>query len=270
MSLSPPLKSQLFSEADCPPKGQKIRPPRGMGARVFAWLWGEFPNTHQPKTIAREARTPYEGTKKWLARNNGGHVIDAGNGWYRARATVHLLKRLGFSPIQVHGLQVMLKSRVGGSPPRLQGHVSLRADGVGKGDWRGRLLTVQVTPTGCLVSIRASMQPFGVPEFVELAAFLEGCANGGSVTVENIEFNTDCDADVVRIAGAQALSIQGVRDAAVKAYNKEAMGVLRFEGQFRRLDAPMAEIVKVLNEIATPPEAYRADLAPPDSFGEVA
>lgn len=260
------LTSQLFSEAECPPKGQKKRPFSGVGGRVYGHLYGQFPNVQQPKTIAREAKAPYEGAKKWLNRNEGVWVVDTGAGWYRARATVQLMRNLGFSPIQAHGIQVLIKSRDGGLPPRLEGHVWSRADGTGKGEWRERPLTVQATADGALVSIRASMKPFSVAEFCELAAWLEGCANGGEVLVKNIEFNSDADHHVVRIAGAGALSVGAVREAMVKAYNKRVTGVLRFEACFHRLDAPLSEILRVLNEFATPPSSYVPPLTPADGW----
>lgn len=148
LSPAPGLTGSLFSEAACPPKGHGKRPPSGVGLRVLQVLYEEFPAPLQPKFISARARTPYPGTKKWLTRNEGVWVVCiSGGGWYRARATLALLRRVGLEPLKVHALQLMVKSLGGGSPPQLQGlgtpHKTADGQVVRKTEWNGRLVTVQ-------------------------------------------------------------------------------------------------------------------------------
>lgn len=267
------LTGSLFSEAACPPKGQQKRPPSGVGLRVLQTLYDEFPAPLQPKLIAAQARVPYEGAKKWLQRNDGTWVVRvSGGGWYRARATLALLRRVGLEPLKVHALQVMVKSLSGGTPPQLQGLGTAKktADGqvVRKADWNGRTVTVQPGPRGALVSVRASTHPISIPLFNELSAWLHGLATPGTVTVQDFDLNVDGADHRLKVSGAQAMSLGGFQGSLLKVYNKQVIHATRIEACFHRVNLDLPEVARVLNELATPP--YEPGLFPPVDPWEVA
>jgi hypothetical protein len=266
MSSNPTLTGSLFSEAECPPKGRKIRPPRGVGLRALQVLYDEFPNPRRPKDLAREARTPYEGTKKWLTRNKGVWVMESpSSGWYRARATLALLRRIGLEPPRVHALQLLCKSPDGGTPPQLQGlgHKRVLRDGTvqREADWNGRKVTVQAGPDGALVSIRASTDPIPVPLFSELAAYLHGLCTPGTVVVKGFDLGIDTANHRLAAAGVEAVTLYGFQGDLLKVYNKRCIQATRLEACFHRIDLPMSEVARVLNELATP--TYDPTFPPP-------
>ena len=266
-NLSPAggLTGSLFSEAACPPKRQGIRPPSGVGLRVLQILYEEFPAPLQPKFISARARTPYPGTKKWLTRNDGLWVVQVSTGgWYRARATLQLLRRVGLEPLKVHALQLMVKSLGGGSPPQLQGlgTPTKTADGqvVRKTEWNGRMVTVQAGPHGALVSVRASTNPISIPLFNELAAWLHGLATPGTVTVQDFDLNVDGANHRLKVSGAESVSLGGFQGGLLKIYNKQVIDATRIEACFHRVNLGLPEVARVLNELATPP--YEPGLFP--------
>lgn len=279
------LNSQLFSEAACPPKGQKNRPPSGVGLRVLRVLWDEFPRPFQPKQVAYLAQTPHEGTKKWLQRNEGtwvaregvvhtpfGRLDNGGGGWYRARATLQLLRKRGWDPLAVHALQMLVKSLGGGTPPQLGGLGTPRklADGTvqRETEWNGRKVTIQPGAHGALVSIRASQEPISIPLFNELSAWLHGLATPGTVMVQNFDLATDSQTHQVRVAGAESLSLAGFHGSLLKVYHKRSLEVTRVEACFHRVNLDLGEVGRLLNELATPP--YSPGLFPSLDPREVA
>lgn len=233
-----------------------------MGLRVLQVLYDEFPSPLQPKVAAAMARTPYEGTKKWLQRSEGHWVVNVqDSGWYRARATLHLLRRIGLEPLRVHALQCVLKSLGGGSPPQAQGlgFASPAADGqvIRRADWYGRAVTVQPGPDGALLSLRASTNPIPIPLFNELAAWLQGLATPGTVTVLGFDLNVDADEHRLKVAIAGdargSISLGGFQSGLLKVYSKQVIDATRIEACFHRVDLDLPEVARLLNELGTPP-----------------
>lgn len=264
MSLADPLTSQFFSEAACPARGQKRSPPRGVGLRALQFLRGEFPNPWPPKMVARMIRQGSEATRKALQRMSGRFVVAVPGRMYRAMADAQLLRRIGLEPYKVHGLQFRLVSPNGGSPPALAGLGSARstADGqeVRHAEALGRRVVVQA---GGLVSVRASTEPFTVPEFAELAAWLEGLAGGGRVDVLSMDVNVDVENHRLRVSGAESISLQAARAGLWKVYNKRVIAATRIEACVHRVDMSLQEVSRVLQEFTSPP----LDLPSPPSDG---
>lgn len=267
------LKSQLFSEASCPPKGQKKRPPHGVGLRALQVLYDEFPTPLQPKMVSALARTPLEGTKKWLARSEGTWTVKvSAGGWYRARATLQLLRRIGIEPLHVHALVLFVKSLAGGTPPQLAGLGKgvQTADGqtVRKADWYGRPITIQPGPAGALVSIRASTQPISIPLFNELAAWLYGLATPGTVEVKDFDLAADTANHRLKLSGLTSMTLGSFHGSLLKVYDKRVIEATRIEACFHRVNLDIGEVGRLLNELATPP--YEPGLFPPRDAWEVA
>lgn len=251
MSPHNPLTSQLLLEAHCPPLGQKKRPLHGAALRVVAVLYQAFNGSMTPKQIAPLAQVSHANAKKILTRNEGVWVKRTMPGFYRAYATTRLLRRIGLEPYTVHGIQCLVVSPTGGLPPRLRGLGTERRQADGEVHQRtafhGRTVTVQA---GGLVSVRATMQPFPVPEFLELCAWIEGLAIGGEVRVVKLELNVDVPDWRLRIDGASAMTLSNVKDGLWKAYQKREAAVLRFEAAPSRLSLSLGEVARVLHEFS--------------------
>lgn len=261
MSPSRELTSQLFSEAACPPKGQKNRPLRGVGLRLVQVLRREFPQPMQPKELATTTRQSHEGTKKWLQRNEGVHVTSELRGWYRARADLRLLRQIGLEPYKVHAIKVRIVSRIGGTTPRPGGQfrAELLRDGQVQhvAEFKGRRVTWQA---GNMVSVRSSTQPFTVPEFTELAAWLEGIANGAEVRLDDFDLGIDTESHRLKIAGmsrkqitAQSLTLGGFAGGLWKIYNKQVIQATRLEACLHRVDLSVKEAAGLLHELSVEP-----------------
>lgn len=237
----------------------------------------------QPKRIAEEASVNYEACKQWLRRNNGVHVVNEGNGWYRARGTLQLLKKLGFSPLHAHNVKVKipatLKSLAGGLSPsasRLEGlgRVDAKDPNTRHSEWHGHALTVQgMRGGGHYVHLEASAAALAPEEFVEFSAWLQGLAYPETPMLDQVDFNVDVQDHRLKISGAQSVQLGDWTSAYVKAYNKDVLGVARIEACYHRLDAPFHEVARMLHDLASPPRleevGYRPELLPPAHDGEV-
>lgn len=285
MSLIRTLKSQLFSEAECPPQGHVKRPQGRVAIRTLAVLYAEFPNPQQPKMLATAARVEYEACKKWLQRATGSWVVNVPDkehhptGWYRARATLKLLRNLGMDPLGIHRVEVVMPAPVSlarGVPPRLAGLGTPhpRDPNTRTTEWNGHHVTLQGhNDGGHTVKVRSSTKPFSASEFVELAAWLDGLAAPAKCILTDCDLNIDGKEHRYRFSGAQSQQLGDWTAAYVKAYNKQAIGATRIEYCFHRLDIGLSEAARLLNELATPPPpesfAYRPELMPVPGGQEV-
>lgn len=264
--MSPPsaLTSQFFLEASSPRKGQRKRPLRGDGLRIMQQLRPVFPQPMTPKEIRTVVPgVSYESVKKWLQRNEGQHVVKVAHGWYRARADAQLLRKLGIEPLKVHAIQALLKSRDGGLPPALEGLGSPRTTKDGQAirvaEYEGRVVTVQA---GGMVSVRASKDPFSVPEFGRLAAWLEGLTGGGSCELQGFDLNVDVDEHRLRMGGMKTLSLGGFAHGLLKIYDKQERQATRIEACVHGVKLDVQEAAAIIGQLSSPPEWY----APPDTF----
>ena len=248
------LTSQLFSEAACHREGQKKCPSKGVGTRVLQLLYDEFPNPLQPRLISRLAKAPYPGTKKWLTRNEGLHVVNIGNGFYRAKATWNLLKRIGIEPITVHGIGARIESLRGGSPPQIEGQGTVLPNGDVVAEFHGRRVTMQRTKDGGVwVQCRATTDPLSVPAFAEFSAWLKGLANGRPVKMEQWELSVDPEDHRMRLDGVQAVTLRGFTDHLWKIYNKSVTKATRIESCWHRLDMKPDEAAALLHAVTSRP-----------------
>lgn len=246
------MNSDFFSEAECPPKGQKKGPSSGVGVLVMQYLRSEFPNVCTPKMVSAATGQEHEAVKKWLQRNHGTWVTRKTRGWYRARADTRLLGRIGMDPLKVHALQVSL-SPSQGRPPAIEGQRD--SSGQINAQWQGRKLTAQPQADGGLfVSLRASTDPMDIPTFGQFTAWLYGVAGGGAVRIKSFDLATDTQNHLMRMRGAESMELGDFHGATVKLYNKQVIDATRLETCFHRLDLGVAEAANILNGIVQRPE----------------
>lgn len=246
-------------EAECPRKGHFKRPLRGGPLKIMQYLYSEFPSPATPKQIATGTGVSYEAVKKWLQRNQGPwRVVQDLRGWYRAWATPKLLQGIGLEPMKVHALQIQMSPN-GGGPPQIEGQRD-------KADFRGRPVTLQASKGGVLVSVRASTEPFSPEEFQDLVAYLEGLGRGCDLSVLSVDFGVDVKDHVLRIRGAESLSLHAWNQGYLKAYNKQIIQATRFEACFHRLDLRPEEVTGILQGIGERPSVFEPE--PPSSSGE--
>lgn len=257
------VDSRFFLEAECPRKGHSLRPLRGGPLKIMQHLYNEFPSLQQPKQISKATGVSYEAVKKWLQRNQRPfRVVQEIRGWYRAWATLKLLRGIGLEPLKVHALQIQMSPN-GGSPPQIKGQRDTM-------DFRGRKVTLQPSRGGVMASVRASVNPFSVGEFQDMVSFLEGLGYGCDLSVIGSDFGVDVKDHVLRIRGVESVSLQAWNKAYLKAYNKQVIQATRFEACFHRLDLDPGEVVSLLQGIGErPSQGVVPEGLPSDSWRDV-
>lgn len=240
------------------PEGtQNVSRLQGVGKYIMEYLRAEFPAPATPAQITAGAGLPkssHAAVKKWLQRKNGIWVVKTIRGWYRARADVQLLQRIGLDPLKVHAIQVELMSPNGGRPPAIEGQRD--KDGTVRGSWQGKKLTAQPTAAGGLfISLRASTDPLTIEQFGQFTAWLYGLAGNGSVKLRSFDLNTDVSDHLMRMRGVESMELGDFHGATVKLYNKQVIEATRLETCFHRLDLGMAEAAQILHGLTqAPPE----------------
>lgn len=218
-------------------------------------LYAEFPNPVSPKEISAVTRANHENVKKWLQRDQlksgAGYTVRHSRGYYRAKATMKLLKKIGLEPFKIHGIQMMIMSPNGGRPPRLEGLGDTKTNKDGSTEQVTERLGRRVTiAESGLISIRASTMPFEVGEFLEVASWVEGLAAGFRVEMRSIELNIDVEDHLLKLDGVKAMTLSGFRDGLLKIYDKQVLRATRFEACIFRLDMTAKEAAAMLNEMS--------------------